>query len=555
MEELRPDLELPATQASPLGRWLRDPDGAAFWLLIAACLVPVWTVAYFPSQDGPAHVYNAMILRDYHGPQGAGFRTYFELSNEPEPNLLGHWLMAGLMVLVKPWVAEKLLISAYIVLLPLSARYVVRAVAKGSGFLAFLSFPLIYSLALHKGLYNFSLSLPLFFFFIGYWLRCDGRFDLRRAGALMGLSLLLYFAHVVSLLEAYITVGLLAVVQVVLDLAARKPVERTILSRAFLPLAMLAPTLALVAHFFHQQTGNAAPMPPFWQRIPGFPQMVRELLNFSSLISYRYRGMELQCARCVMLLFAGCAMYGLWRLVIRRKTSSCDLLLSPVGATILLYFIIPNTAANGGLISPRLMLFVYFLLIPWFACTAFPQWGRAAVRIGAALLCLLMLNTYVNRYREINVYLADYAECSGFIKPGSTLLPICLSGNLGTTTKDQYLHHGLRFFLHASGNMAAELRLVDLSNYEATQGYFPTSFRDEMTPERRLGEYGQGLLKYPEQTGGKGRIDYVLVWKVDEKNTAQMPLETLKDLDIGYQLIHTTQHGWGKLYQRKAAVP
>jgi hypothetical protein len=34
--------------------------------LILVHLIPIWAFTYFPTQDGPAHLNNATILREYH---------------------------------------------------------------------------------------------------------------------------------------------------------------------------------------------------------------------------------------------------------------------------------------------------------------------------------------------------------------------------------------------------------------------------------------------------------------------------------------------------------
>jgi len=45
----------------------------------------------------------------------------------PEPNYLSHLLLASLLVLGLPWLAEKLLLLLYVLGLPLALRYALRA--------------------------------------------------------------------------------------------------------------------------------------------------------------------------------------------------------------------------------------------------------------------------------------------------------------------------------------------------------------------------------------------------------------------------------------------
>jgi hypothetical protein len=73
--------------------------------LIIIYLMPIWAFKYFPLQDGPAHINNANIIREYH--KRALFREYYVLNKEPVPNWFGHLILAGLMYFMPALVAEK----------------------------------------------------------------------------------------------------------------------------------------------------------------------------------------------------------------------------------------------------------------------------------------------------------------------------------------------------------------------------------------------------------------------------------------------------------------
>src|SRR5438876_8283038 len=93
--------------------WWRQE--ALFAFLLAVHLAPVWSFAVFPSQDGPAHLENANVIRRYHEPAGVLFREYYVLNGRLEPNWVGHLALAGLLRVVPPATAEKLLVSLCVV--------------------------------------------------------------------------------------------------------------------------------------------------------------------------------------------------------------------------------------------------------------------------------------------------------------------------------------------------------------------------------------------------------------------------------------------------------
>jgi hypothetical protein len=46
-------------------RKLLDAERLLFLALLALHVVPLWLFPFFPSQDGPSHLENAIILRNY----------------------------------------------------------------------------------------------------------------------------------------------------------------------------------------------------------------------------------------------------------------------------------------------------------------------------------------------------------------------------------------------------------------------------------------------------------------------------------------------------------
>jgi hypothetical protein len=148
-------------------RWL----GTLFLTLALLYVIPFWIVHYLPTVDGPCHTYNAWILRQYdHVPL---FRQYYQINAEPYPNWIGHGIMALLMfAAVPPLVAEKLLASGYALTLLAGIWYLAGVVRPGgSRWLAFLAFPFVFNFLFQFGFHNFSLSLALFPFVLGFWWR------------------------------------------------------------------------------------------------------------------------------------------------------------------------------------------------------------------------------------------------------------------------------------------------------------------------------------------------------------------------------------------------
>ena len=118
----------------------RRRAGWGFAALVALHVAAIWSVAYFPSQDGPSHLYNARLLSDLLDPSNFQIRQVFEFNPALHPNLLPHLILAPLQRLVSPPAAEKLLASLAVALLPLSLAYLVRGLRPGHAVFALLGF-------------------------------------------------------------------------------------------------------------------------------------------------------------------------------------------------------------------------------------------------------------------------------------------------------------------------------------------------------------------------------------------------------------------------------
>src|SRR5262249_12678023 len=138
-----------------LSRLRAEP--AAFWVLALLHLVPVWAYPYLPTQDGPAHLDNAQILKDY-GDPAAGYQTFFELRNEPIPDLTSHLLLAALLYVAPPLVAEKLLVSLYVLGFAGSFRYFLGAFGPRCRPLSWAGLLLVYQRNFWMGFWNYCLA-------------------------------------------------------------------------------------------------------------------------------------------------------------------------------------------------------------------------------------------------------------------------------------------------------------------------------------------------------------------------------------------------------------
>jgi hypothetical protein len=456
-----------------------------FFALALLYVLPFWTVRYLPTVDGPCHTYNAWVLRQYgNTAEYPLFQQYYEINARPYPNWTGHGTMALLMFLVPPLIAEKLLVSGYVLLFLSGVWYLAGSVRPGERWLALLAFPLAYNQLFQFGFYNFVISLALFLFAVGLWWRHRARpGGLSFAVAINLLLWLCYFSHILSFALALIAIA-------VLWLAT---LRRETWRRHLLHVAVLLPQVALPAWFFSIQGGEE--MPGGWP----FGQLLRFFARLEVLLTFGevqvWLGMALAALFLLLLILT------LWRRGLRRpffREEDAFLLLVLLFAAF--YFFSPEGMAGGYLLKQRLSLYPFLLLLPWLS----PRLeGRAkGIAAGAlTLAALLNLGYLLYQYRTSGEEMARFVAGLDPVRPNTRLLALLFQRSWPTD-----------FLAHAAGYTALEKGLIDWDNYEAKFSFFPIRFRESVEfPDIAGVVMAPGSLRAKVN---RGRIDTVYTWRM-----------------------------------------
>jgi hypothetical protein len=491
--------------------WLRR----LFFALALLYILPFWTVRYLPTTDGACHTYNAWIMRQYgNTEQYPLFQQYYEINWRPYPNWIGHATMALLMFVVPPLVAEKLLVSGYVLLFLGGAWYLAGSVRPGERWLAFLAFAFPYHQFFQLGFYNFSISIALFLVVLGYWWRnreSSGAAFAVKINLLLGLC---YFAHIVSFTLALGAIGVLWLTTL----------RRESWRRHLLHIPILIPQLVLPFWFVMGEGSRA--VPPAWP----FRRLLKYFLDLRILMSFS--DLQRRAGAVLAVFFLLLLLLTLWRKSRRRPffdRADAFLLLAVLSAV--LVFASPTGMAGGGLLKQRLCPYPFLLLLPWFS----PGLGPMARKTGvAALAAAALLNlgflTYWYRVRgaEVERFLSGLEA----VQPNTRVLAL-LFRRPGPTD----------VLSHAMGYQAIEKGLIDWDNYEAKLWYFPTRFRGSLVVP-----YIAGSVKTPGAVRVKVNeelIDAFYTWHMPPR----APLR--RRLKRSYEHL-PTPYG-GELWLRRAA--
>jgi hypothetical protein len=466
----------------------------AFLFLTLVYVLPIWVFRYFPSQDGPCHIYNSFILRHYNDPEYV-FNQFYDVRKAPIPNWASHASMTLLMYLVPPLIAEKLLLTGYIVLMAVSMRYLVNAVEGDRTPLVFLGLPFIYNYLFLMGFYNFSLGVALFMLSMGYWWKRFSAFNVKHAVVLGSLLVVAYFCHPVPLV--------LAVLSIVLVAALSLPHRFSRWKQALMSLLCTLPSLGLL--FYYIQTRGTEQSPGSWTLARLWEYFIR-----NESLAYHSES-QIIFGWLVTGAFAFLFFYALvrdhlftkgWRFELRLRRR--DFLLLLCIAFFVIYLRAPDGMSGGGFIKTRMALFPFLIVIPWLSWNM-PGIAKGVVGGALALLSVAYI-AHVSYYHkimndDIKVYISGYDA----VERNKVILPLGFD-YIGKSWR-------IGIFVHTPGYYGYETGCINLINYEASTNYFPTVFKPDFhRPPLEMVHVKQTEIDFAEY---KDDIDYVLTWALE----------------------------------------
>ena len=273
-------------------------------------LVPLWSVHYLPTVDGPSHLYNSSVLLRLLSGEHGRLTDFYQIDWRPNPNWIGHAVMVALLTVLPPLVTEKVFVSA-IILLFLYGAWLLA----GESAYAFLAFPFVYHQSLQFGFYNYSFAAGLYMLIVSFWWKRRDRPNARTIGWMTVLLLVCYFSHPLPLLIAMMSIGMLWLFTI-----RERPFRQHVLHLlAFIPASALM--------FWYYTTQRAVSKPPELRHLIDFIARGQFALTFDQR--------QQTFGIAIVVLYAVLAIATLW-LDRRRAANAFGAI---IGILIILYFI------------------------------------------------------------------------------------------------------------------------------------------------------------------------------------------------------------------------
>ena len=527
----------------------RRLPGILFLLGICICLLQIFVPKFFLTGDGPVHMYNAKILSDFWQGRDINFwRTFLYQNTEIGTNWSGHAVMATLMNIVSPPMAEKIFVALYALLFTGGFALVCRKLAPSAGrYLPLIGFLFVFNSTLLKGFYNFSLGLAMSLWAIWAFLRLMERVKPLNIALFITCTWLCYISHPLGWYYSALFTGLMLLFH-----ALKKENRNSkTLTTAIWFAAAHVPIIINQVRFMISRNQSGLDLQFETDRLTS-------LYQFHQLVNYSISEQTWATLAGVVLLVT--AVLALIRPGPSR-TFRYGALIATVLLSLFIYLSFPDYFSTGGLMMMRAQVFFFLfcaLLIASSGLKKLIKNGISLVLFGTFLV-LSFVRMPIARAASEGV--EDITSAARYLKPYSKVLPLSFNHN-GLTPGGQTIADQSWLFTHAGNYLTADRRLLMLDNYEANTNYFPFRWVQQYNPYAYLSAYesieGQppfasinSYLHHHEIP-----IDYVVLWCYNPSFLMQGHVQQMmNEINMNFNLVYTSPSKRTMLYALKPPAP
>ncbi|MEI6823849.1 MAG: hypothetical protein WCL51_18110 [Bacteroidota bacterium] len=511
-----------------------------FLLIILLNLYPVLTNRFFATLDGPAHLYNAKLINDLLLNHNSITNSIFKFNIYITPNCLGHFILSFFLIFLPAWMAEKALLILFLLLLPLSFRYLLTCLNANKIYSYFI-IPFTYTFLFILGFYNFLIGLSFIFFGLGYFYKYLNQDKLKHYFLLFIFSLLIYLSNPLLLilwlfcLFIIFFINIFQIFSIERNWYLKKNIRKALLTlTAFLPVVLLIFKYITIQH-------NS-----FGNRIP-FNELIKWLYKIRALIVFSF-GYEQRYTVILFIIFIVLIISLLFNLInknsrnstYKRFISSISILIFTI-VIFILYFILPDEMAGGGYISIRLNLLLFLFFIIFLSYFEVNKILLSSAFILTLIIHISLMSYHVINMNSLNKYTDEMYNCNKFIKENSTILTI--------NKTDNWMQSHLSNYAGLNNN------IILSDNYEAYNSYFPLLWKNNSFMNYKFFlESSSGFDNKLINTNRESQSspDYILLYGNNPLKSDNCESEIKITIDTNYILIHNSSDNFIKLFKLKS---
>ncbi|HNW90574.1 MAG TPA: hypothetical protein PKN48_12990, partial [Bacteroidales bacterium] len=442
-----------------------EPFYFYFFLLIN--LIPVLSYKFFPTVDGPAHLYNSNLIVNLLQNPDSLLKDFFIFNENINPNWSGHFILSVLLLIFPGFMAEKIILLIYLIGLPLSIRYLFKTLSIENKYLIYLIFPFTYSFLFYFGFYNFNIALVLFIFGICLWLKYLNNLNLLKIIVLTIISSLICLSHLFVFAMFLMLIFMINIQDLIIAKGKNEFSLKYFTKRALLQFIPLLFGIFLMAKYllFSQPDNSPAVYLPL-------KDIINLLIDVAPAKGINY-GKVAIFTNWILYVLAAVMLYMLCLKIYRIRSENKFIFTNKPWlwitlATLILVFVFPDSkGAAIGFMTQRLLLFFFIFLIIWLSSQKTALWFK--------IIVFLLVN-YVNYALVLHNFQSVSKGCelaeeihavADQIEPYSTVYPVVNS--------DYFIYR------HISNYLGSDKPIIVLENYEASLEHFPLKWNYQKT--------------------------------------------------------------------------
>ncbi|HEC43849.1 MAG TPA: hypothetical protein ENI20_13585 [Bacteroides sp.] len=508
-----------------------------FLVLTILNTLPILLFHFYPSLDGPSHIYNSNLLREILLHHNESLSQFFTINPNLVPNWSSHFILLLFRFVFSSVVADKIFLLLLALLLPYVVYLIINRFSPENRILAVFALPFVYTYLFGLGFYNYCLGVTVFLGTLFFWLSRNKRLSILNSGILLLLFQISFFTHILIFILTFSSVGLYSLIKLLVHLRNKESIRKPSLE------IMLVILIGMPGIYLAWKYLAGWHAPDLGSKLP-FNELMKWILDARSLIIHSYSA-ESNFSRLIFFSAMCLLLYTTIKILLRKEIGTLTAnpkklffgILSAI--LLLLYLTFPDASSGGSYISVRINILLYLIFFIWLSMFKYPL---AFKRVIVVLILIATVGLSFNNIQRLERYskqIQRFNEAEKLVTKNSVILPIRNSGGMLDSHFSQYL--------------GWKKPIVVLENFEATTMYYPLIWNPGGIPAVRLGDsvvtnvclYNQ----FPAASDDTVSIDYIISWGRDEMNECKNGI--MQKVDQYYTLIYSEKDPDLSLYKLK----
>ena len=522
-----------------------------FWILVFIGTLPILLNKYYPTLDGPSHLYNGNIIKELISGNHTEFGNLFSFNPVLVPNWISHFLFAIFSFVLPDYLTEKVVLLGYFILTPFFFRKVCLTITPENKLLTYLMIPFAHNHLFYFGFFNFTIAITLMLATIYFGLKIQNHFRINHILKLASLFLLVYFSHVMVLMITVFLLFLLPIRELNLNKKNGKyeiTGFRQFMHNFGFTFAAALPAILLTINYI--------------LKIDSLEQasrvdlitLLKMILDVRPLMTLAY-GFPWKTYNWILMLTFGILIAtNLIHTFRQHKLKSETLFRFPTPRFPALWLLIALaftvvflTVPNANLLTERLILILYIFFILGIATLTYPRKLQTFALFIVLIVQIAYVKMHASDFRDLSNVVKKIKETTTHIESGSLLLTFNYSDNW--------------YNAHTAGYFGSGKPIAVIENYEGQLKWFPLQWNlkgkydlsalDVWGVENKKiidriysNSLNPDVFSLPQKDGKIQEIPYAVIF-------GKMPDETDPDfqkikpiLDKSYKLIFQNDFCW-----------